>query len=105
MVPALAIQAFAYAKSGDEKNALAILAELESRRQSPGRGYASPVLIACVYEGLGQTEDALKWLEIGLEERDGWLINLNAFPRFESLRGEPRFKDILRQVGLPGSDR
>jgi adenylate cyclase len=105
MVPALAIQAFAYAKSGDEKNALAILSELESRRQSPGLGYASPVLIACVYEGLGQTEDALKWLEIGLEERDGWLVHLNAFPRFESLRGEPRFNDILRQVGLPGSDR
>ena len=105
MPPTLAIQAYAYAKSGDEANALSILAGLESRRESPDRGYASPVLIAYVYEGLGKTEDAFNWLEKAFMERDGWLVFLNSFPRFESMRGEPRFKDILHRLGLPESDR
>jgi len=103
--PTLAIQAYAYAKSGDEANALSILAELESRRESPGSSYASAVLIAYVYEGLGKTEDAFNWLEKAFMERDGWLVFLNSFPRFESMRGEPRFKDILHRLGLPESDR
>ena len=105
MPPTLAMQAYAYAKLGDEANALAILAVLESRRDSPGHGYAPPVLIAYVYEGLGRTEDALEWLEKAITERDGWLVFLNSFPRFESLRDEPRFKDILRRLGLPESGR
>lgn len=99
--PTLAVLAHAYAKSGDEANALTLLAELESLRESPGRGYGSPLLIAYVYEGLGKTEEALNWLERAVTERDGWLVYLNAFPRFESLRDEPRFKDILRRLGLP----
>ncbi len=101
MPPMLAIQAYAYAKSGDEASAQAILTRLISIRESPGRGYAAPVLIAYVHEGLGRTEDALEWLEKAIVERDGWLITLNSFPRFDSLQGEPRFKDILRRVGLP----
>ena len=105
MPPALAMLAYAHAKSGDQATALDILAKLESRRQTPGRGYASPVLIAHVYEGLGRADDALAWLEKAVTERDGWLVILNAYPRFDSLRGEPRFKSVLREVGLPESDR
>ena len=101
----LAIQAYAYAKSGDEAAALEILAELEGRRDSPGHGYASPVLIACIYEGLGRADEALNWLEQAITERDGWLVFMNSFPRFESLRGEPRFENILRRVGLPDRGR
>jgi tetratricopeptide (TPR) repeat protein len=101
MASTLAIQAYAYAKSGDEKAALAILAELEGRRVTPGQGYVSPALIAYIYEGLGRTDEALNWLEQAVTERDGWLVYMNSFPRFESLRGKPRFDNILHRVGLP----
>jgi hypothetical protein len=97
--------AHAHAKSGDQKSALAILAELENLRESPERGYASPVLIAYVHEGLGNTALALDWLEQAWTERDGWLVNLNSFPHFESLRDEPRFRDILRRMNLPEKTR
>ena len=105
MPSTLAIQAYTHARSGDEAGALEILAELESRRESPNRGYVAPVLIAHVYEGLGKTEDAINWLEEALVERDGWLTLLNAYPRFESLRGDTRFQEILDRVGLPSTDR
>jgi len=101
----LAMQAYACARSGDDARALEILAELESRKDSAARGYVAPVLIAHVYEGLGNTEAAINWLEQAVIERDGWLVFLNAYPRFESLRGEPRFQDIIDRVGLPLIDR
>jgi len=101
MPQTLAMQAYAYANSGDEESALAILSELEARRESPGPGFVSPVLIACIYEGLGRTDDALNWLEQAITDRDGWLVFMNSFPGFESLRGESRFRDILHRVGLP----
>jgi TolB-like protein/Tfp pilus assembly protein PilF len=105
MPSTLAVQAHAYAKSGNEASALAVLADLEERREAPQPGYVSPVLIAYVCEGLGRTDDALNWLDTAVEERDGWLILLNSFPRFESLRAEPRFKDIQHRLGLPEGDR
>lgn len=101
MPPTLAIQACAFAKSGDEERALEILAKLEKLRASQEQGYASPLLIAYVYDGLGRTGDALDWLEVALQERDGWLISLNSFPTFENVRDEPRYEDILRRLGLP----
>jgi tetratricopeptide (TPR) repeat protein len=103
MPPTLAMLAYAYAKSGNETNSLAILEELRSLRENPDRSYAPAFLIAYIYEGLGRTGEALDWLEQAVEERDGWLIYLHSFPRFESLRGEPRFKDILQRLQLPES--
>lgn len=103
MPSTLAALAYACARSGNEEQARAILAQLEQRRESPEHGYAPPLLIAYVYEGLGQTEATFSWLERAIEERDGWLTNLATFPPFESVRDDPRFKDILRRVGLPGA--
>ncbi|MCJ7558532.1 MAG: FlgO family outer membrane protein [Gammaproteobacteria bacterium] len=104
MPPTLAMLAYAYAKSGDDTHALAILDELKSLGEESRQGYAPPLLIAYVYEGLGRTADALDWLERAMDERDGWLVYLNTFPRFESLRSEARFKDILRRLQLPETD-
>jgi serine/threonine-protein kinase len=101
MPPTLAFLAYAFARSGDEESASAILAELEALRESPEKGYASPLLIAMVCEGLGRKEDALDWLDQAVRERDGFLVSLNSFPRFELLRDEPRFRDILDQLDLP----
>jgi adenylate cyclase len=103
MPPAIAMLGYAYAKSGDEKQALALLEELKSLKDQPGRGYAPPLLIAYIHEGLGRVDEALDWLDKAIEERDGWLLYLNSFPRFESLRGEARFKAIMRRLQLPES--
>lgn len=101
---AVAALAHAYARSGDTESALPLLQQLENRREPAGNGYASPVLIAYVYEGLGQPEAALDWLEQGLVERDAWLVFLNSFPRFDSLRDEPRFAEIVHRLGLHGRE-
>jgi adenylate cyclase len=95
--------AYTYAKSGDVPQALIILEKLKSLREQSPHGYSPAFQIAYVYEGLGRTEDALDWLDKAFEERDGWLVYLNVFPKFESLRSEERFQDMLRRLNLPES--
>jgi tetratricopeptide (TPR) repeat protein len=99
----LAGLAYAYAKSGDTSQALELLEKLKSPGGLSQRGNVPALQIAYVYEGLGRTEDALDWLDQAFELHDAWLIHLNGFPRFESLREEERFQDLLRRLNLPDS--
>ena len=71
----------------------------EMLRRSQHR-YVPPEYIAIVYEGLGERDRALQWFEKAYAEHsmNGWLL---PDPRLDSIRSEPRFKDIMRQMGLP----
>jgi tetratricopeptide (TPR) repeat protein len=62
--------------------------------------YISAFLIANVHSGLGEKEQALAWLEKAYKERDGLLVLLNVDAHLDSLRSDPRFKDLLRRVGF-----
>jgi hypothetical protein len=55
-----------------------------------------------VYAGLGDRRQALELLGRAYAERDVWLTWLGVEPRFDELRTEPRFQDLLREVGLGG---
>ena len=64
------------------------------------REYVSPYTIALVYARLDDSDKAFEWLEKALEERSILFTYLIADPRFDSLRADPRFADLLRKVGL-----
>ena len=53
-----------------------------------------------IYTGLGETEKALEWFERAYEERFFLLIWTRYEPRFERLRADARFRDLLRRVGF-----
>jgi tetratricopeptide (TPR) repeat protein len=63
--------------------------------------YVSPFWIAETYALAGETEKALTWLDKAYEERDPplALIRLNNY--FNSIRSEPRYKELERRIGLP----
>ena len=62
--------------------------------------YVPAFNIALIYAGLGDTEEALSWLETGLEQHDVRLVFLGIDPRWDGLRNEPRFQSIARHLNL-----
>jgi TolB-like protein/tetratricopeptide (TPR) repeat protein len=73
---------------------------LKELRELSRRRYISQCEAAVIYVGLGDNERAMKWLEAARAEGDPWLVHLKVDPRFDGLRSEPRFIDLLEEVGL-----
>ena len=53
-----------------------------------------------VHMGLGEPEEALWWLETAWKEGDQRARVVAVDPRFERLRGDPRFEDLVARFGL-----
>jgi TolB-like protein/DNA-binding winged helix-turn-helix (wHTH) protein/Flp pilus assembly protein TadD len=67
----------------------------------PG-GELQPGGVAAAYAFAGDKDNAFKWLDKAYQERDGATITLlKCEPAFKNLRGDPRFADLLRRMGLP----
>jgi DNA-binding winged helix-turn-helix (wHTH) protein/tetratricopeptide (TPR) repeat protein len=86
-----------YAVSGKEGEARRILLEL---KQLARQRYVSAYNIGMVHAGLGEKKAALDWLVKAYHQRDVWLVWLKVNPRFDNLRAESRFTDLMRRVGL-----
>ncbi len=93
----LAALGHAYAASGNRSAALASLKDLEELSL---RRYISPYYFALLSAGSGEAENSLTWLEHALEDRSTWLTWLKVDPRFDALREQPRFHELLGKIGL-----
>jgi serine/threonine-protein kinase len=85
-----------YAAAGDRARAESILKELGALSKPR---FVSAYLIAAIYAGLGQKGAALDSLEKARREHDAILPYLTVDPYFDSLRQEPRFVELLREIG------
>ncbi len=94
----LAVLGHAHAVSGRVAEARKILEELS---QASVRSYVSPVLMAQLLLGLGETEHALTWLEKAYQLRAVDLMWLRVRPVFEVLHSNPRFQELCRKIRLP----
>ncbi len=97
----LAALGHAYGVSGKTERAQKILDELEKRSR---QHYVSPYNMALTHIGLGNKEQALAWLEKAYEKRSFYLITINSWPWFDSLRSHPQFQDLVRRIGLNPKD-
>lgn len=79
----------------------AAAAILEELKKAAGQQYISPYFIAMIHAGMGENPKALDWLEKAVDEHDVWLIWLGREPRWDPLRQERRFRDILRRMKFP----
>jgi serine/threonine protein kinase/Tfp pilus assembly protein PilF len=94
----LGILGLAYGLAGRQGDARALLEELMARR---GTTYVQPFAIAAVYRGLGEVDQALEWLEKGVDERDPITVGgLKLEPRYIIMRGHPRYQALLRKMNL-----
>jgi tetratricopeptide (TPR) repeat protein len=63
----------------------------------------SPWIVATVYTGIGETDEAFAWLERGYRERDPLMVLTKTCPPFAPFHSDPRFQDLLRRIGFPES--
>jgi tetratricopeptide (TPR) repeat protein len=88
----------AYARAGKIDAARKAISQLEEHVKANGVGRYE---IALVYAGLGNKQEAFKWLEDSYNARDVGLVYLKIDPCLDPLRSDPRFADLMRRVGLP----
>jgi tetratricopeptide (TPR) repeat protein len=92
---AVALEACANARRGkhnEAETARARLVQLSRER------YVSPYHIAIACSGLNEPPEAIAWLERAFESHDPMMVFLNVEPTWRSLRGEPRFRALLKRM-------
>ena len=86
-----------YATQGKRAEALEIISKLE---EMSGDNLSNAHWIAKIYASLNERELAFKWLEHGLAAGTiGSFIKDD--PMWDTIRGDPRFPDLLRRMGIP----
>ena len=86
----------AFVGNGELKKAQSMLKQLQTTKE-----YVSPAELAILYGALGDTESAFASLNKAYEDRDLQLQFLKVEPSYDRLRGDPRFQELVRRVGLP----
>jgi TolB-like protein/DNA-binding winged helix-turn-helix (wHTH) protein/Flp pilus assembly protein TadD len=91
--------AHVYGVVGRRTDAERILRDLERKSKT---SYVSSYMIATIYAGLGDKDKAFVSLEKADRDRS-WDITrqMKSDLRLDNLRSDPRFRDMLRRVGLP----
>jgi hypothetical protein len=59
-----------------------------------------PAIVSWAYIGIGDNDHALSWLEKAYAQHSNAMTTLKVEPRYDSLRSDPRFQDLVRRVGL-----
>ena len=72
---------------------------IASQVLAAGRG--SPLGVANAYAEAGDRDLAVQWLEKAFAERTPQLLHIVADPAYDDLRGDPRYKELIRRIGIP----
>jgi adenylate cyclase len=88
---------YAWAVSGNKAAAQDVLNELN---HIAGHRYVDAYLIALIHLGLNEREEAFSYLEKAYEARSSFMPWLKVEPKFDLVRSDPRYLDLLRRVGL-----
>ena len=92
------VVAHAYARWGKRSKAMKML-DAVTKANATGT-CVSPYSVAGIYAALGQSEPAFEWLNKACEQHDLQLVSLKVDPSLDGVRSDPRFKDLIRRIGL-----
>jgi predicted Zn-dependent protease len=96
----IALSWLAHAKgvAGAHREAAALVEQLDSAAED---AYVPGYHLALAHTGLGNLDRTFALLEGACRDREPAVINVRVEPRFEPLRRDPRYADLLRTLGLP----
>ena len=95
--PALAALSYACARGGRLERARAIRDEVLALATER---YVPAYYIGGVYTGLEDVDHAFEWMFRAVEEPSSLVASLKVDPGFDPLRGDPRFDELIRRLGL-----
>jgi len=90
-----ALEARCLAKSGRQREALEIAADLECVRQTE---YVDPFFMALLRDALGRPDDAFQELELAFRENSVMFFLMDVDPKLDGLRADPRFAPLRDRV-------
>ncbi len=79
------------------------LKRIELNKKAAGKESSNAYDVAIDYAAVGNTDEALVWLERAFQVRDSKMPLIGVEPIFDGLRSNRRFTQLLRQMGLPAS--
>jgi TolB-like protein/DNA-binding winged helix-turn-helix (wHTH) protein/Tfp pilus assembly protein PilF len=91
----IAAAGHAYGRWGHKSDASAALRRMN---ELTNEEYVTPYGIALIFAGLNDKEHAIHWLQNAYEDRSHWLVWLNLDPRFDNVRSDPRFQELLQRM-------
>jgi Tfp pilus assembly protein PilF len=94
----MASLAYGLARAGRDDEARAMLQDFERRRKA---GFYPAFTLALAHVGLGNDAQAVEWLEIAADERLFGYYLPSVDQAWDRLRGQPRFKRLLQELGVP----
>src|SRR5262249_11926547 len=93
----LALLGHEYAVSGHHDDALHIIGQLKDLST---HRYVPAMYLALIFTGLGDKNEAFRWMNTAVEERTEYLIYLVSEPLADPLRDDPRFAELASKVGI-----
>ncbi len=73
---------------------------IQELNQRSAREYFDPCLIAYIYIALGDKDQAFTWMDKAFQERSGMIGWLEVEPKFDPVRSDPRFANLIHRMGL-----
>ena len=96
--PVSEVEAYVYGRWGKQQQAERALAQW--KLGSPGRPVSVTLAVLEAYIATGRNEDAVALIEKSYREHSNLVTSLKVEPALDPLRGDPRFQELLRGVGL-----
>ena len=93
----MALEIYTLAKMGSREEAEKVLREMEEISKTRG---IPPTHFAVAYNGLGDTDRALQYLEKAFVEKDPKMTFLKVDPKWNNLRASPRFIELMRRMNF-----
>jgi TolB-like protein/DNA-binding winged helix-turn-helix (wHTH) protein/tetratricopeptide (TPR) repeat protein len=75
--------------------------KVDRLKRTAAKQYVSPSDFADAYAELGRKEETIRYLEESYRERSPHLVFLQSDPNFDFLHPDPRYRDIIKKMGLP----
>jgi DNA-binding winged helix-turn-helix (wHTH) protein/TolB-like protein/Flp pilus assembly protein TadD len=94
----IAARGFVAGVAGRADEAGKILAEMQ---RLADQKFVTSYGVALVHAGLGENDAAFAWLNKAFDERSNWLVWLRLDPRWNGLRSDTRFPELVTRMRFP----